>query len=348
VTAGIFKAREIPDEEMRQILKRGVSRPDEAKRLGLIDEVGYYEDAKLEIARLLNKVEDPDKVATVSLRDRVYRRYSWVAPPKVAVLLASGSIVTGESRTDLLYGSQYMGSETLIRQLKSLAEDVSVKGVVLRIDSPGGDGLASDLIWREVNRFKESGKPLIASMSDVAASGGYFIACSADRIFADPTTITGSIGVFGGKAVLAGTYEKLGISPEVVKSAEHSDALSPTRKFTDDERKIFQDHIDYYYEDFVSKVAQGRNLAREDVFELAKGRVYTGIRAKELGLIDEVGTLEDAIDEAARRAGIKGKPGVMYVRKERSFFGQISGCGLLHGLLGSEEGGFLRSWIENE
>ena len=346
VTAGIFRARDISAEEMARILDRGISRPDEAKGLGLVDEIGYYDDAKLVIARLVEmKAEDPDRIRTVSLRDRTYRRYSWVGPPKVAVLMASGSIVTGESQTDFLYGSQNLGSETLVRQLKCLKADRSTRAVVLRIDSPGGDGLASDLIWREVKKFKDSGKPIVVSMSDVAASGGYFIGCSADRIFADPTTITGSIGVFGGKAVLAGTYEKLGINPEVVKSTEHSDAFSPTRKFTDDERRIFQDHIDYYYEDFVSKVAQGRGLEKDEVFKLAKGRVYTGTRAKELGLIDEIGTLEDAIDDAGKRAGISGEPRVVYVRQDQGLFGRMSGCGTCHGLLGFGEGSWRRMEI---
>jgi protease-4 len=344
VTAGIFRARNIPPQEMTRILDRGISRPDQAKEVGIVDEVGYYDDAKLAMAKLVKKkVYDPDRVKTVSLCDRVYRQYSWVSPPKVAVLLASGSIVTGESRTDFLYGSQYMGSETMVRHLKHLKADRSIKAVVLRIDSPGGDGLASDLIWREVNKFKESGKPIVVSMSDVAASGGYFIACCADRIFADPTTITGSIGVFGGKAVLAGTYEKLGINPEIIKSTEHSDAFSPARKFTDDERRVFKEHIDYYYEDFVSKVAEGRNLAKEDVFKLAEGRVYTGTRALELGLIDEIGTLEDAIEEAAKRAGVREKPRVVYIRRDTGFLGRMSGCGISNGLLGSEGGSWRRT-----
>jgi protease-4 len=335
MTVKIFTSRNIPADKMEKVLSEGISRPDRAKEAGLIDEVGYYEDAKLTIAGLVDKkADDPDKVRTTSLRKRTYREYSWREPPKVAVLLASGSIVTGPSRTDFLSGSQYMGSETLVRQLRKLRSDRSVKAVVLRVDSPGGDGLASDLIWREVGRLKKSGKPVIVSMSDVAGSGGYYISCGADRIFADPTTVTGSIGVFGGKAVLAGTYDKLGINPEVVKSAEHSDAFSPARKFTEEERKVLQDHIDYFYDDFVSKVADGRGLEKERVYELAQGRVYTGARAKELGLIDEVGTLEDAVGAAAKMANIKEKPQVVYVTKEKSFLGMMYEEGVLQRLLG--------------
>ena len=139
-------------------------------------------------------------------------------------------------------------------------------------------------------------------------------------IIADPTTITGSIGVFGGKAVLAGTYDKLGINPETIKSAEHSDAFSPARKFTEEEKRLFQEHIDHFYDDFVAKVSEGRGLDKNKVYEIAQGKVYTGRKAKMLGLVDEIGTLQDAIDMAAKMAGIKGKPHVVYVSPARGFF----------------------------
>jgi len=336
VTAEIFLARNISMENRKEILKQGAMRPDQAKSLGLVDDVGYYDDAKLVVAELLGrKAQDPDRVGTVGMRKRVYRQYCWVKPPTVAVVLASGAIVTGPSRTDFLYGSQFMGSETVVKQLRRLRVDKSIKAVVLRVDSPGGDGLASDLIWREVTKIRKSGKPIVVSMSDVAASGGYYISCSASKIFADPTTITGSIGVFGGKAVLAGTYDKLGINPEIIKSAEHSDALSPARKFTEEERERLQEQIDYFYDDFVIKVSEGRGLDKEKVHEIAQGRVYTGVRAKTLGLVDEIGTLQDAIEAAAEMANIKEKPRVVYVSQKKGFAGRISGCTTCHGLFGS-------------
>ncbi len=321
ITGKIATARKISTDKMEEILDRAAMWPEQAKRFGLIDHIGYYDDAKLVVAELLGKKEDnPDRVRTAGMRRRIYRSYSWTKPPKVAVLLASGEIVTGRSHTDFLFGSQYMGSETIVRQLRRLRGDRSVKAIVLRVDSPGGDALASDLIWREVEKVKKSGKPIVVSMSDLAASGGYYISCGADKIIADPTTITGSIGVFGGKAVLAGTYEKLGINPETIKSAEHSDAFSPARKFTEEERRLFQEHIDHSYDDFVAKISEGRGLDKNKVYEMAQGRVYTGRKAKMLGLVDEIGTLQDAIDTAAKMAGIKEKPDVVYVSPARGFF----------------------------
>ncbi|MFQ5905728.1 MAG: signal peptide peptidase SppA, partial [bacterium] len=335
-TAKIFSARNISTNKTREILEQGAMRPEQAKSLGLVDHVGYYDDAKLAAAELLGRrADDPDRVRTADMRKRMYRRYCWTEPPTVAVVLASGAIVTGPSRSDFLYGSQYMGSETVVNQLRRLRAERSVRAVVLRVDSPGGDGLASDLIWREVDKMRKSGKPIVVSMSDVAASGGYYISCSASRIFADPTTITGSIGVLGGKAVLAGAYGKLGINPEIIKSTEHSDVFSPARKFTGEERKRFQEQIDYFYDDFIIKVSEGRGLEREKVYEIAQGRVYTGVEAMALGLVDEIGTLQDAIDAAAEMANIEEEPKAVYVNQKRGFLQRISGCTNCHGLLGA-------------
>jgi protease-4 len=321
IKTAISSGRSLTPEKMDEILKRGAMWPEQAKQLGLIDEAGYYDDAKLAVAKLAGKkADDPDAISTLSIGGRAYRRYSWSEPPKVVVLVASGDIVTGRSRSDILFGTQYMGSETVMDQLASLRRDRSVKAIVLRVDSPGGDGLASDLIWREIEKIRKAGKPIVVSMADLAASGGYFISCNADRIIADPGTITGSIGVFGGKPVFAGTYEKLGINPEVIKSGEYSDAFSPSRKFTDEERKRFQEQIDYFYDDFVAKVADGRKLDKNKVYDLAQGRVYTGTRAKALGLVDEIGTLENAIERAAEMAKIQGKPKVVYIYPKRGLF----------------------------
>jgi protease-4 len=179
-----------------------------------------------------------------------------------------------------------------------------VKAIVVRVDSPGGDGNASDLIWRELVRAKEKGKPVVASMGDSAASGGYYVAVAADEIYAEPSTITGSIGVFIGKFDLEDLYHSLGLKFVTNKRGKSADLFSSTRAMTPEERRMMQAWVDVFYGQFVDRVAQGRHLPRERVEELARGRVWSGQQAIERGLIDKLGGLREAIQAAKVRAGI--------------------------------------------
>ena len=197
-----------------------------------------------------------------------------------------------------------LGSDTLTSAIRSAREDDSVRAIVLRIDSPGGSAIASDVIWREVGLVRESGKPIVASMSDLGASGGYYIAMGADAVVAQPATLTGSIGVVFGKFTTGGTYEKLGVGIEPVSEGRFAEIYSPVTRFSDAERAKVQEHVDAIYEQFVTKAAEGRQTTRDRLHEVAQGRVWTGRQALEHGLIDEVGGLDRAIALAKEKAGI--------------------------------------------
>jgi protease-4 len=209
-------------------------------------------------------------------------------------------IMPGPSSTDLLGGST-LGSDTLVKAIDKAATDASVKAIVLRVDSPGGSALASDLIWRALQK---AGKPVVASMSDVAGSGGYYIAMGADTIFAEPGTITGSIGVVGGKIALEGLYNKVGITTSVVSRGKNSGILSTTSGFTDSEREAMTKLLHDIYRQFTEKAAKGRKMEVAALEKLARGRIYSGATALKLGLIDKIGTLDDAVEHARQLANI--------------------------------------------
>lgn len=224
---------------------------------------------------------------------------------KVAVIYVDGVIMGGRSQNLL---NEYNGTETVMRQLHDARDDKTIKAIVLRINSPGGSVPATQELGEEIDKLRRSGKPVIASMGDIAASGGYWIAAIADKIYANPSTLTGSIGVYMPYSNWQELYKKIGIHQEKIKSGQHKDILSPERPITAKEREIIQVMVDDMYEQFVSVVSKGRKLTRERVKELADGRIYTGNQALKLGLVDEMGNLYDAIDGAAKMAGITGVP----------------------------------------
>jgi len=234
--------------------------------------------------------------------------YSWGDPflKRIAIIYADGVIVQGESGGNSFFG-KLVGAETISRAIREAREDDKIKAIVLRINSPGGDGLASDLIWREVKLTVtgEDRKPLIVSMGDAAASGGYYIACRADTIVADPGTITGSIGVVSGKFNLSGFYEKIGFTKEILKRGERADYLSSSRGWSEEERELTRQMVEEFYRQFVERVAEGRDMKYDEVDEIAKGRVWTGEQAWEIGLVDEIGTLNDALQIAMQMGGLE-------------------------------------------
>jgi protease-4 len=209
-------------------------------------------------------------------------------------------ITTGASSEDT---TQSVGSDTMVAQLRRVRADRSIKAVVLRIDSPGGSAIASDVIWREI-MLTRAVKPVIASMSDVAASGGYYIAMPAHEIIAEPATLTGSIGVVMVKFVLKGTLDKVGLNMEGVTSGRYADLYSPVRAFSPEERQKIESLMSATYEAFVEKAAAGRKTTPEKIDAIAQGRVWTGKQAKDLGLVDELGGLQHALRAAKRRANI--------------------------------------------
>jgi protease-4 len=208
-------------------------------------------------------------------------------------------------------------AEKTVRQLVKYGDDPTVKAMILRIDSPGGGVAASQDIFMTIKRLRDEGKLVVASLGSLAASGGYYIACAAERIFAHPGTITGSIGVIVQLANVEDLLHKMGISSTAITSGPFKDSGSPTRALRPEERQVFQTLVDDVYQQFVEAVAQGRNLPTPEVLPIADGRIYTGRQAKELKLVDELGTLQDAVTFAASTLGMVGKPNVLEEKRER-------------------------------
>ncbi len=302
----IRESRGIDPGEMASIATGRIVMPEECVSAGLVDTLGWWDDALALAGRLLG--EPPGtKPPHVPLPDRRYRMERWVPPPAVAVVTAYGDIVSGTSGRNWLYGGRTMGSETVVAQLRAAASNPEVKAIVFRVDSGGGSALASAEIGREVRRVRAERKlPVIVSMGGAAASGGYWISMDADTILADAMTVTGSIGVVYTLPVLAGLYEKMGVTSETFKRGEHTDMLSWNRHYTPEEAAMMHEATGYLYDRFVEGVARGRGLSEDRVREIGQGRVYFGERAMDLGLVDGIGTLSDAERVAAGRAGIAG------------------------------------------
>ena len=323
-------------EDIRKIIDNGPYTAKKATELGLVDMVGYFpsvteafkKELKVDDITLLknygkNKVDEIDFSNPFALLKLFATpTISSNSKPKIAVIYATGAINTGKSEQSFL-GSESCGSTSMIQAIKQAENDKSVKAIVLRVDSPGGSALASDLIWAELMRCK---KPIIASMSDVAASGGYYICMAASKIYAEPGTITGSIGVFGGKINMGGTYAKLGITSEVITRGANANLFSSTSSFSKSEREAMTKLIDDCYDQFLTKALTGREKAgskldRKTLEGLAGGRVWTGRQAKANGLIDELGTMQDAIKMAAKLGGLPANsdPELLLLPKGKSF-----------------------------
>lgn len=294
-------SKNIATERLMQISSNlEVQSAETAVKLGLIDSLLFADEFE---AMLKSKLELPEnkEVKYLSLEDyysTIASNNKEKAKDKIAIVYGIGEIISGEG------GNEQMGSDEMVKALKKARKDSTIKAVVLRINSPGGSALASDIIWREVVLTKAI-KPVIVSMGDVAASGGYYIAAPADRIVVQPTTITGSIGVFG---ALFNAQElmnkKLGIRIEKVNQGEFADIGSPDRPLKPGERAIIQNMVDRIYDDFITRVAEGRNMRKEDVDAIAEGRVWAGKSAIKIGLADTLGGFEDAIAIAAQYANL--------------------------------------------
>jgi protease-4 len=320
---GIAEGRNIPVEKMSGLADGRIFRPEELVAEGLIDAVGWERDAKTELGGLVS-ARRPDRLETSPVGRRIYWTERWRPAPAVAIVGAYGGIASGKSGRSLSNGSRTMGSATVVRQLKAAAKHPGVRAIVLRVDSGGGSALASDEILEEIRRIQREDKlPVVVSMGDVAGSGGYWISMCADRIFADPFTITGSIGVVWFKPVLERLYEKIGVTNETYKRGEHADALSWSRRMTAEELGMLDAHIEGMYDLFVDNVAAGRGLTSDRVREIGGGRVYLGTQALELRLIDELGGLSEAVTDAARRGGIERDYRTVYFKAFPGLFGSF-------------------------
>jgi protease-4 len=298
---GIADGRKKDEAEVRRLIDAGPFLPEEALRAGLVDDVVYEDqvDDKLGSGRNGRRVEGDDyaRVTTASLGLNV--------GPRIAVIYAAGTINGGRSGYDPIDGA-VVGSDTLNEYIRQARRDGQVRAIVLRIDSPGGSASASDAVWRElmIARNERADRPLIASMSDLAASGGYYIAMPAQVIVAQPSTLTGSIGIVGGKFVTGGVYEKLGARIESTSIGRHAEINSPARPYNPEELKKLQEQLQAFYDQFVEKAAESRHMQPEKIDAIAQGRVWTGRQAKQNGLVDQLGGLDRAIAVAKERARI--------------------------------------------
>jgi protease-4 len=315
----IAEGRQLEEINVIAAIDSGPHTAGTAKQLGLIDRIAYddeledvikrgNQDLEVKIVRRYKKKKlDTDfsgftglvKMMNLMMGVPPAKRRSYL--PKIAIIHASGMIMPGKSNSGTLVG-RFLGSETLIKAIRKADEDVKVRAIILRVNSPGGSALASDLIWRAVEKVD---KPVVVSMGDYAASGGYYISMGADTIFAEPGTLTGSIGVVGGKLALKGLFEKVGITTSVISRGRNSGAVSMLEGFSDSERAAMVKLFHETYGQFTQKAAQGRKMELDRIKELAGGRVYTGRMALEVGLIDKLGTLQDAIAHARQLAGLK-------------------------------------------
>ncbi len=325
----ISTARDIPRSELDRIIDNlAVREAEDARRLGLVDDLLYIDQVE-EILRKNVDLEEEEDLNFIKLP-----QYALVEPleeldykaQKIAVVVAQGNIASGKGKDNKI------GSDDYVKILQAVRKDEKIEAVVLRVNSPGGSALASDIMLREVQLLRKAGKPVVVSMGDVAASGGYYIACDSDKIFAEENTVTGSIGVF---AVLANAgpffEDRLGITTDTVKTNRFSDfPTTPLMRnaLTEEEQVIMQEGVDKIYEDFLSRVATGRGLPKDSVRSLAAGRVWSGRQALEVGLVDQIGGVEDAVNEAAALAKMDSYRVEIYPTKNdplQQLFAQLTG-----------------------
>ncbi|MFO1023296.1 MAG: signal peptide peptidase SppA [Planctomycetales bacterium] len=318
----VSEGRKLSEEEVKGAIDVGPLRSKDALEKKLVDRLAYLDEvedglkkdlpegSKFKWIRKYGKKKIDTDFSGFGGMMKMMELIAGVEPPKrksttqkIAVIYAVGTIMSGRSQGGGLSG-EVMGSETMIKAIRQAKDDSSVKGVVLRVDSPGGSALASDLMWRELKLLK---KPFVVSMGDTAASGGYYISMGADRIFVEPGTLTGSIGVVGGKIGVQGLFDKMGINTTVISRGRNSGVLSMSQGFSQSERESMTKLLYDVYGQFTSKAAEGRKMPVETLEKLARGRVYTGKMAVDNHLVDEVGTLEDAYAAVKKLAGIEGK-----------------------------------------
>lgn len=298
---GIAEGRGLTEAQVREAIDSSPLLAREALDKKLVDRLGYRDEVYAHARSRAGKDARLLYLGQYTGRAELPNRKG----PRVALIYGTGAIVPGKSEYDPLEDSQTMGSDTVTKAFRLAREDKSVKAILFRVDSPGGSAMASDAIAREVTLARKAGKPVVVSMSAVAGSGGYWVSMDADRIVAQPGTITGSIGVLSGKMVTKGLWDKLGISFDSVMAGKNAGMYNGIRDFTPAQLERFRAELDFIYETFTSRVAAGRGLPKEKVLEIAKGRIWSGEDAKPLGLVDELGGFDVAIREVKRLIKVK-------------------------------------------
>jgi protease-4 len=321
VTGALAQHRGLDEGEVRRLIDSAPLSAERAREAGLVDALGYrdaFEGALLQAAGLERPAPDAEEpgptlplVAYDSLREQNLPEDA----PKIAVVFGEGPVQLAESRNAPLFGDVVMGSDTLAPAILEAARDPEVSAIVLRVDSPGGSYVASDAIWEAVRKAREMGTPVVVSMGNIAASGGYFVAAPADRIYASGGTITGSIGVGSGKFVLTGLWDQVEVNFDGVQAGDNADFWSPNSDFSEAQWQRLQGFLDQTYGDFKDKVAQGRGLSAEEVEKAAQGKIWTGADARDVGLVDQLGGLAAALDGAKQLADIPAETEVQVVER---------------------------------
>ena len=322
----IADGRRKGEAEIRAAIDEGPLLPEDALRHGLVDDLAYED----ELDDLVKSLGAPGTLEL--LESDTYAHVSWESlgvrhRNRIAVIHAVGAITLGRSGFDPINGP-VVGSDSLVEYIREIRDDSSIKAVVLRVDSPGGASTASDVIWRELTITKNDSRkrPIVVSMSDLAASGGYYIAMAGDVLVAQPGTLTGSIGIYTGKFVTGGSFDKLGANIEATSSGRHAEMDSPDRRFTEEERRKVQESMQAFYDQFVEKVAEARHTSPEKIDQIAQGRVWTGQQARQIGLVDQLGGLQTAVGIAKQRARIPAEEEVELViyPRRRSLYEVLS------------------------
>ena len=314
----IARDRGMKLEKMKEIGDGMIFPARLAKEMGLIDEIGYYKDAKGVAARIAGDEKEDARIIEprlVRAEDVFLTRFFGVA-----VIEIDGEIVSGTGGENILFGGRYVGSETIARYIRKASDDVFVKAIILRIDSPGGEAIASGEIYKAIKYAKDKNKVVVASIGSIGASGGYYIASAADKIVADRSSITGSIGVIGYMAYIKDLLKKLDVETEVIKEGSHADMFSGLRDLTTVEVMAIERLQKEAHEEFIQAVVEGRKMPTEEVRELAQGQIYTGSQALDLNLVDELGAFSDAVDLAKKEADIMGEPRLIFYHEPSLFF----------------------------
>ncbi|NQT86458.1 signal peptide peptidase SppA [bacterium] len=333
----IAAGRGLEAKQVRTVIDGGPYAAKAAREAGLVDDLLYYDQflasvgkdlgGEVDVKRAYHRMgrKGPDLSQT-----NLFTLFASLQPkppipkndtPKVVIIYASGIIASGAS-----LGEDVISADVMHKAFEAARKNDTVKAVVLRVDSPGGSAIESDIIWREVEHTQATGRPVIASLSDVAGSGGYYIVMGADAIVAQPASITGSIGVIGGKLVLKGLYDKIGVKKEIITRGKNAALFSDYAPFGDGERKHVKAFIGAIYDEFVEKAAAGRNMPKAKMLEFATGRVWTARKALDLGLVDRMGGLKEAYALAVEKAGLKGKKvEPVILPQEKSLFEALLG-----------------------
>ncbi len=297
----VAQERNLDEERMRGILEAGLTSAEQALEENLVDVLGYKSQVQQKLAGNGSDSQEYESLGARYYLAAVEDDYATRSEHKVALVGGLGTITAGNSDSF----SRIMGGLTMSARLRRIREDDDIKGIILRVDSPGGSVVGSDMVWKEVMLLEEAGKPVVVTMSGVAGSGGYYISMAASHIISQPSTITGSIGVIFGKFDLEGLYEWLGITVDQVKTSPNADIFSALNPLTDEQRQRVESWMTTIYETFVQKAADGRSQTFQELEARARGRIYTGVQARDIGLVDELGGLPEAMDQMKQVLGLR-------------------------------------------